>query len=141
MIERRGGKWVIISKTTGKVLGRFDTKAAAQKRERQIQFFKQREADTMDGKGTITLKLREGHVELLDLQEGTGSLARKTDDELRAIRQTLVDERLKISIEHSKMGDDRFSTPKGSALFSDIMYYNRVIDFVESEMAARYITL
>lgn len=40
MIKKEGGKWVLFSKDGSKKLGEFDTKAAAEKREREIQFFK-----------------------------------------------------------------------------------------------------
>ena len=39
-IVKKGSKWILKSKTTGKVLGTFDTKEEAEKREKQIQFFK-----------------------------------------------------------------------------------------------------
>lgn len=34
--------FVLLAKKTGKVLGRFRTRKAAEKRERQIQFFKRK---------------------------------------------------------------------------------------------------
>lgn len=40
MIRKEGSKWVLRSKKTGKSLGKYATKAAAQKRERQVQAFK-----------------------------------------------------------------------------------------------------
>ena len=42
VIEKQGGKYVLRSKTTGKVLGRHETKAAAQKQERAVQASKHR---------------------------------------------------------------------------------------------------
>lgn len=42
MISKVGSHWVLKSKRTGRILGKFKTKAAAMKRERQIQFFKRR---------------------------------------------------------------------------------------------------
>lgn len=44
MIVKRGDKWCLISKTTGRNLGCFDTKEQAMKRERQVQFFKTKES-------------------------------------------------------------------------------------------------
>lgn len=47
-IEKVDGKYRLVSKKTGKNLGTYDTKAAAEKRERQVQFFKhQHEAATL----------------------------------------------------------------------------------------------
>lgn len=40
MIRKRKGKWVIVSKKTGKVLGTFDSKEEAEKRLREIEWFK-----------------------------------------------------------------------------------------------------
>lgn len=39
-IRKRGSKHCLISKKTGRNLGCFKSKGAAQKRERQVQFFK-----------------------------------------------------------------------------------------------------
>lgn len=40
MIRKQGNKFVLLSKDGKKKLGTFDTKAAAEKREKQIQRFK-----------------------------------------------------------------------------------------------------
>ncbi len=40
MIEREGKKYVLRSRTTGKVLGRHDTRADAERQERAIQIRK-----------------------------------------------------------------------------------------------------
>ena len=42
IVEKEGGKYVLRSKTTGKVLGKHETKAAALKQERAIQAAKHR---------------------------------------------------------------------------------------------------
>jgi hypothetical protein len=42
IIEKQGGKYVLRSKTTGKVLGKHETKASAQKQERAVQAAKHR---------------------------------------------------------------------------------------------------
>jgi hypothetical protein len=39
-IIRVGGKYRLVSKKSGKNLGTYDTKAGAEKRERQVQYFK-----------------------------------------------------------------------------------------------------
>lgn len=39
-IVKVGGKFKLVSKKTGKNLGTYDTKAGAEKRERQVQYFK-----------------------------------------------------------------------------------------------------
>ena len=40
MIKKRGGKYVVLSEKTGRTFGTYDTKAAAEKRLRQVEFFK-----------------------------------------------------------------------------------------------------
>ena len=40
MIKREGRKYVVLSETTGRRFGTYDTLAAAEKRLRQIEFFK-----------------------------------------------------------------------------------------------------
>jgi len=42
VIEKQGGKYVLRSKKTGKLLGKHETKAAAQKQERAVQASKHR---------------------------------------------------------------------------------------------------
>ncbi len=44
MIEKRGTKWVLLSQTTGRVLGTHPTKKAALRQERAIQISKVRAA-------------------------------------------------------------------------------------------------
>lgn len=45
MIKKEGGKWVLFSKDGSKRLGEFDSKAAAQEREREIQAIKHAKAE------------------------------------------------------------------------------------------------
>ena len=40
MIVRRAGKYVVVSETTGRRFGTYDTLAEAKRRLRQIEFFK-----------------------------------------------------------------------------------------------------
>lgn len=40
MLRKRGSRWVLMSKDGKKRLGSFSSKAEAEKRERQIQYFK-----------------------------------------------------------------------------------------------------
>lgn len=40
MIKKVKGKYVVLSETTGRKFGTYDTKAEAEKRLRQIEFFK-----------------------------------------------------------------------------------------------------
>jgi hypothetical protein len=42
MIVKRKGKWTVISEKTGRSFGSYGTKAEAQKRLRQVEFFKHR---------------------------------------------------------------------------------------------------
>jgi hypothetical protein len=44
MIVRRGGKYVVVSESTGRRFGTYDTLAEARNRLRQIEFFKHRKA-------------------------------------------------------------------------------------------------
>lgn len=56
-----GDKWRLVSKKTGKNLGTFDTKAEAEKHEREVQFFKhQNEETVMEGRPSQRHPL-EGH--------------------------------------------------------------------------------
>jgi hypothetical protein len=40
MIKKKGRKWVVLSEKTGRSFGSYDTKAEAEKRLRQVEFFK-----------------------------------------------------------------------------------------------------
>jgi hypothetical protein len=42
-IVKKGKSYVLLSKTTGRTLGKFDSKKKAQARERQIQYFKHKD--------------------------------------------------------------------------------------------------
>lgn len=42
MIKKINGKYVVLSETTGRRFGTYDTKAEAERRLRQIEFFKHR---------------------------------------------------------------------------------------------------
>jgi hypothetical protein len=46
MIVRRAGKYVVISETTGRSFGTYDTLDAAKRRLRQIELFKHLKAGT-----------------------------------------------------------------------------------------------
>lgn len=46
MIVKRAGKYVVVSETTGRRFGSYDTLAEAEKRLRQIEFFKHLKAGT-----------------------------------------------------------------------------------------------
>jgi hypothetical protein len=46
VIVRRGGRYVVVSETTGRSFGTYDTLAEARRRLRQIEFFKHRKAGT-----------------------------------------------------------------------------------------------
>jgi hypothetical protein len=46
MIVKRAGKYVVISETTGRRFGTYDTLAEAERRLRQIEFFKHLNART-----------------------------------------------------------------------------------------------
>jgi len=57
-IKKRGNKYCLLSKKTNRNLGCYRTKAAAKKRERQIQFFKRLKEETAAGLGAVA-----GHVD------------------------------------------------------------------------------
>jgi hypothetical protein len=40
MIRKRGGKYVVVSETTGRTFGTYSTLAEAERRLRQIEYFK-----------------------------------------------------------------------------------------------------
>jgi hypothetical protein len=40
MIKKQGRKYVVVSEKTGRSFGTYDTKAQAEKRLRQVEFFK-----------------------------------------------------------------------------------------------------
>ncbi len=46
MIKRLGGKYVVLSETTGRRFGTYDTLAEAKRRLQQIEFFKHMKAKT-----------------------------------------------------------------------------------------------
>ena len=46
MIVKRAGKYVVVSETTGRRFGSYDTLAEAKRRLRQIEFFKHLKART-----------------------------------------------------------------------------------------------
>jgi hypothetical protein len=46
MIVKRGGKYIVVSETTGRRFGTYDTLAEARRRLRQIEFFKHFKART-----------------------------------------------------------------------------------------------
>ena len=46
MIVKRAGKYVVVSETTGRRFGTYDTLADAKRRLRQIEFFKHLKART-----------------------------------------------------------------------------------------------
>lgn len=46
MIVRRAGKYVVVSETTGRRFGTYATLAEAERRLRQIEFFKHKKAGT-----------------------------------------------------------------------------------------------
>ena len=40
MLKKKGKKWVVLSETTGRVFGTYDTKEKAKKRLQQMEMFK-----------------------------------------------------------------------------------------------------
>lgn len=72
-----------------------------------------------------------------------GDLARMSDEDLRALRNTMIAARKPLIKLHQGMDDSkRFSTPEGRQLFEDICYYDQIIRQVEWEMGSvRYLTL
>jgi hypothetical protein len=58
MITKRKGKQCVISRSTGRSLGCYDTKKEAEKREKQVVFFKNLEKSS-GGKGSLKAKVRK----------------------------------------------------------------------------------
>ena len=56
MIKRINGRYVVLSETTGRRFGTYDTRAEAEKRLRQIEFFKH--LKTRSGRRRITTPTR-----------------------------------------------------------------------------------
>jgi hypothetical protein len=54
MIKKIKGKYVVLSETTGRVFGRYKTKKEAEKRLRQIEFFKR-----LKGSPSLRQRLRK----------------------------------------------------------------------------------
>lgn len=51
MIKKISGKYVVLSETTGRRFGTYDTKAEAERRLRQIEFFKRARRRTSTTRG------------------------------------------------------------------------------------------
>jgi hypothetical protein len=64
MIRKVGEKWVLFSSDGKKQLGEFDSKEAALKRERQIQFFKHQKADLAVAEGAASVFTAEEMAEV-----------------------------------------------------------------------------
>jgi hypothetical protein len=58
MIKRKGSKFCVISRTSGRSLGCYPTKKQAQHRERQVVFFKNLEHSS-GGRGSLKAKVRK----------------------------------------------------------------------------------
>lgn len=58
MIKKTGSRYRLMSKTTGRNLGTFKTKTQAQKREKQVLFFKNL-AKSKGGKGSLRSKIKK----------------------------------------------------------------------------------
>jgi len=61
MIVKVKGGFRVVSKTTGKNLGTFTTRAAAEKREKQISFFRNA-GKSRGGPGSLRAKVRKKSI-------------------------------------------------------------------------------
>lgn len=59
MLKKIGSKWVVLSETTGRRFGSYDTKKDAEKRLRQIEFFKSKNKNFFR-KTKMTRGIKEG---------------------------------------------------------------------------------
>lgn len=64
MIKKVGSNYQVVSHTTGRVLGTYKTKEEAEKRLKQIQFFK----NLQKSKGTLLKKIKQKAI-LLTLKK------------------------------------------------------------------------
>lgn len=53
MIKKIGGKYIVLSETTGRRFGSYNTLAEAKKRLRQIEFFKHLKKKTLQNEGKV----------------------------------------------------------------------------------------
>jgi hypothetical protein len=137
MIKKEDGKWVLYSKDGKKVLGRFDSEAAAKKREGEIKSFKNSdEGFAIEVESGKVVLVEGGRVDLCETDLGN-----MDDDELRGMRKLMVKKQGKINQEFMALGDDKYSTPEGNALLRDIGYYSNVLYRIENEMVYRLLTL
>ena len=147
VIKKEGAKWVLYSKDGKKVLGRFDSEAAAKKHEGEVQYFKKNGAEgavTMDARGVLLVE--DYHINPSTPYEmmQTKMIAMcqsLTDERLREIRDEFVKARTKLYMQFKDLGEDRYVLPAGRQILADIFYYDRVISALECEMACRLLTL
>lgn len=145
MIKQEGGKFVLYSKDGSKVLGRFASKAEAEKHEARVQAFKH--MDPKEALGVIGLAqdVQRGCVSIceggrLPLQEVY--IAAMGDDELRAMRDVFVKARQKLMVAQDELpANQRYSSAKGYQLMADVDYYHGLVRMIEVEMTLRMLTL
>lgn len=141
MIKHEGMKFILYSKDGSKVLGKFDTKDEALKREGEIKAamaakMKAGEGAAIDvASGKIVIV--EG-ARLLLVEEDMGHMS---DDDLRSARKTFIGLYAEMMKKHMEMGDGRYTTPEGIICSRDCDYYSGIIRNLEYHMASRLLTL
>ena len=78
---------------------------------------------------------------LLVLTEDYMDLSALADDHIRALRQIMTDKATQERADFNALGDDRYCSPEGAAEMRDMNYYDECLRRIESEMAARMLTL
>lgn len=143
MIKHEGEKFVLYTKDGSKVLGKFDTKDEALKREKEIMAAMAAKSKMGEGfaldVATGRLILAEG-ARMRLCEEGV-DISAMSDDELRAARKTFVGLYAQCCADHAAMGDARYNTPEGVMCMADCSYYAGIARGLEYHMQGRLLTL
>lgn len=136
-IKAEGKKHVLYSADGKKVLGRFDKEEDADAHEKEL-------AKKPPTKESAGLALEGGVWVLAEggrcvLEEG--DLRELGDEDLRALRSLMMDKYAARNKAFGKLGDNRYSDPKGAVCMRDMGYYSGVLSRLEGEMAYRLLTL
>jgi hypothetical protein len=143
MIKKEGEKFVLYSKDGSKVLGKFDTKDEAMKREKEMMAAMAAKSKMGEG---FAIEVATGHLILaegarLKLTEEAVDMGAMSDDDLRGARKTFMGLYAQCCADHSAMGDSRYNTPEGVTCMADCSYYAGIVRSLEYHMQSRLLTL
>lgn len=143
MIKHEGMKFVLYTKDGSKILGKFDSKEDAVKREKEIMAAMAAKAKMGEG---YALDAASGHLVLaeggrLGLNEEAVDMNAMSDDDLRAARKTFAGLYAEKTAEHAGMGEARYNTPEGILAMSDAYYYSCIMRSIEYHLQSRMLTL